>query len=194
MQKVMMPVPPDLSISISKINEHLSWICEHNEEKSKAIWQVLSHFKCVCNKYDLQNQLEFILQKEFDEDLNDEHWKWVLPRLDWLETDGCWYMVNGELQLNSEKVIQKYEQEPLEIPDGYIATSKNMARLCNLLNTFVKDKYGWTVTLDIYDYGWTVQKDSAGIAFRYDFRPDIWLWYKAVDYNRAKNKKPADDK
>ena len=117
--------------------------------------------------------------------------------MEWLEVpNDAWYIsIKGDLQLSTEKVVKFYsEQKPLELPEEYMRTALNMSRLCELLNTFIKDRNCWSVTLELSDYGWKVEKDLTGKAYFYEFKRDVWLWYKAVEYNRAKNKKPADEK
>ena len=194
MLTVKIPTPPALDLILSQLNEHLQWICHNNEEKSKSIYSAVTSSNGLFNEFELRQRLAFVLP---DENLDFEDWKWILPRLEWLDVPhDAWYIsIEGALQISTEKVVKYYsEQKPLQLPDEYMRTALNMSRLCELLNTFSRDPNCWSVTLELCDYGWKVETDSKGKAYRYDFKPEVWLWYKAVEYNRAKNKKPADDR
>ena len=191
MISVKIPIPKNLEDDLEAINYDLSFICDSVEARSENIKLAMLSLKNVANEYELRQALDGLLPDDASNE--SDRWRRIITKMEWLEIPrDAWYIVGGDLQISTEKVVRFYkEQEALPLPDQYHETSMRMTRLCNLLNTFVRDPYCWTVTLDIHDYGWKTFISPSGIAGKYEFRPEVWLWYNAVEYNREKSKKPA---
>ena len=192
MISVKIPIPKNLEDVLESVNFDLSLICDSVEARSENIKLAMLSLKRVANEYELREALDGMLPDDADKDSG--RWYRILKNLEWLEVpEDAWQIVAGDLQINTDMVVRFYnEQEPLVLPESFVETTQRMNRLCKLLNAFVGDKNCWTITLDIHDYGWKTQTDSMGWALKYEFRPEVWLWYKAVEYNRVNRKQPAD--
>ncbi len=192
MISVKIPIPKNLEDVLESINFDLSLICDSVEARSENIKLVMLSLKRVANEYELREALDGLLPD--DADNTSDRWSRILRNMEWLEVpDEAWYIAAGDLQIRTEKVVKFYtEQEALPLPDQFRETAMRMTRLCNLLNAFIRDPYCWAVTLELHDYGWKTYIAPSGIAGKYEFRPEVWLWYKAVEYNRENAKKPAE--